>query len=880
VLVDIRHMDDELKALRARLSAVQHDAAPKATRLITERVAIELIALLQQRGKLDLVYTCDGREFLTREQVAREVREEVASRGGRRDVCELPAALNVEPAATERAVRELAAADPATFRVHEGEIITQQYHDHVAALVRAALASAGYQSIAALSKDLRLSFAYVHQLLRTFYERGELPSEAVMDEEAVYTPTFVVAQRRRLMCALLGCAMPTRISEIAARHKLYAPLIPSCVEALAKENLVRGRIEGTGAGAMYTPAAYENSRIDAVETFYATNGFVPYATAVSFGISNPKQYLLSRFGQAGATKGTGGAAAAASNSARRGAGGGSRGGRGRAGGATAAASVVEEHTVGHALRNGFLADRVLRALEPALETLVTGTGADATALLDTSELFPPFVSGVEEDQAALTARLLDLFPAVAAASDVIGPSLLLRKNAWAGVDKVLEGTAKDELTRNRKVAPFARPGDVSSLLRKLLLFLSHKFGLPPDDAGRDGSHLALLLRHWAPRIDSMFNRIREDMKSQRSGDANAAQARSECTAAALQHWTALLIAHRSLATLAPRLRADLLGQQQHPPSERTWSSAAVVSALAGAAYDQHAVPIVRLAMVEATADLPAVRAKLLPLIVDCVAPAADASMGGQLSSGSTGTSDGDTDDEAAAANANVTSSSGQDVAAMVAAVAKGDRPPLQLIADVIATPQAQRDAAATGHGPLLTAAWLEAAVGALAAASASNTIRITLRPLGNKEERHAAKQAAAEARVAAASAAAALLPSLDGAAATKPPRALLNQLLTYAALIVAGAVANAAGFAVKLPKPTVVAVPLPQPPYARLLQSLVAVCASCDGSAAVDGTALGSLTTALERLAAVEERRPVAPDAEDIARIKADLTLARLAIGP
>ena len=69
----------EVRRLAADLQRLQQSST--AHRL-TERNCVELVATLVKRSLLELVYTLDGKEYVTPEQLVREIKDELAVHGG------------------------------------------------------------------------------------------------------------------------------------------------------------------------------------------------------------------------------------------------------------------------------------------------------------------------------------------------------------------------------------------------------------------------------------------------------------------------------------------------------------------------------------------------------------------------------------------------------------------------------------------------------------------------------------------------------------------------------------------------------------------------------------------------------------------------------
>ena len=71
---------EDLQALRTIFMKVQESVT---SHRLSDRNCIEIINKLTSLGLLEVVYTTDGREYLTPQQIEREIRDEVIVNGGR-----------------------------------------------------------------------------------------------------------------------------------------------------------------------------------------------------------------------------------------------------------------------------------------------------------------------------------------------------------------------------------------------------------------------------------------------------------------------------------------------------------------------------------------------------------------------------------------------------------------------------------------------------------------------------------------------------------------------------------------------------------------------------------------------------------------------------
>lgn len=418
-------MDDaELNALMRRFQALQQE---EVANQITERNVVEIVNVLLKKKMIELLYTTDAKEYLTFDELKREIVDEVFANNGRLNVVDLPGLLSVHAYHIEHVLPDIL-SDP-TLRLEAGEIMTDLYLDSTVQAAGDTLREQGSLSITAFATTHRFSSHFARELLVSAVNSGRL--SAVLQDNALYTKLFVRSQKVIVRAGLLAAAQPVDLADFFKRHDLFAALMETLVEA------VRDELPGTFDGGVYTPDVYERYRTAQVQNLYASNGVVEYAALQRLGISNAKHYMQQRFNPADAAD-TATAATGAGTSPSPPPPSSRKGGRKKPGAKTSAAAAKEtvkivrasaEHPLcGYPLSSSFLSDRFLSNLV-SLEGLADG---DALAL-DLREHLPQVVD-VEKDWPLLEARARELYP-VLESCDLIEDAVLVHRGAK---EKVLE----------------------------------------------------------------------------------------------------------------------------------------------------------------------------------------------------------------------------------------------------------------------------------------------------------------------------------------------------------------------------------------------------------------------------------------------------------
>ena len=130
---------DDIEALFASLAAAQ---TQQVAQRLMERNIVDLVQKLRDQG-LQLHPTKDGKEYVTPDQVEREILDAIAAHGGRMQVRSLDDELNVPQEVVDSTLDKLLAASRGAMRVMEGDIITSAYLDTICEEINSQLVEAG-----------------------------------------------------------------------------------------------------------------------------------------------------------------------------------------------------------------------------------------------------------------------------------------------------------------------------------------------------------------------------------------------------------------------------------------------------------------------------------------------------------------------------------------------------------------------------------------------------------------------------------------------------------------------------------------------------------------------------------------------------------------
>lgn len=402
-------MDSELLALRRHFQCLQQQDNQHR---LNERNVVEIINILSKKKKIiELIYTSDGKEFLTWAQLRREIRDELHVSGGKLNVVELPPLVNVDMIHVERAVSDILSDPDSGIRLCNGELITKEFINGLIVEAGELLKENGCVVLSEFAKNAHLPSSFVSDVFTEAVENHSL--DAVLHDSAVYTDTFVRFQVALLRSSLIAAMRPITVRHVALRRGIYVSLLPNLIRSLEDSHALPGRFEGGDTG-KYIPAIFEKERSMNVNNIYMSSHFVTYAALQQFDVANPKMYLENNFNPPRRSGGP------SSDSTPR-----QKSTRGRKVAREGETSIVRSSSefpfAGHSLSSCFIADRLLINLEHDVQVFLSGD----TPHLDVADVLPTCIDWKIDGEVVWT-RMFDLFPSLRTEALVLHHTTLVR----------------------------------------------------------------------------------------------------------------------------------------------------------------------------------------------------------------------------------------------------------------------------------------------------------------------------------------------------------------------------------------------------------------------------------------------------------------------
>lgn len=220
---------------------------------------------------------------------------------GRISLIDLADTTGVDLYHVEKQARVMVAGNPGLMFI-QGEIISQHYWDSVAEEVNERLQECSQIALAELAAQLHVGSELLTSVLEP---RLGSTVKGRLEGGQLYTPAYVARVSAMVRGAARGISVPTNLSALwSSLQQLLQEMDgatgvsveASFFQSLFNELLKGGEILGSlRAGVYWTPTVFAIAQKECVDSFFSQNSFIIYETLSRLGISQPVQFLQSRY---------------------------------------------------------------------------------------------------------------------------------------------------------------------------------------------------------------------------------------------------------------------------------------------------------------------------------------------------------------------------------------------------------------------------------------------------------------------------------------------------------------------------------------------------------------------------------------------------------
>lgn len=283
---------EEVKRLAADFQKAQLSSTLQK---LSERNCIEIITTLVENKLLDIVFTNDGKEYVTPQHLGKEIKDELYVHGGKVSLVDLAQILNINLSQVTKVVAEIEKHNK-ELKVILGQLIDKSYINKIAEEINDKLVQHGCISVA----ELTLTYDLPSEFLQSVVEKelGKIihATQDSQDSKVFYTESYIARNRAKIRGALSAITKPTPSSAILGQCAVPERIFFSTLDGLQEMKQVPGVVTGKqGGNSIYIPTIYSKSQNDWVENFYKQNGYLEYDALTRLGISDPSAFVKRHF---------------------------------------------------------------------------------------------------------------------------------------------------------------------------------------------------------------------------------------------------------------------------------------------------------------------------------------------------------------------------------------------------------------------------------------------------------------------------------------------------------------------------------------------------------------------------------------------------------
>lgn len=186
---------------------------------------MEIVTKLLERKLLDVVFTTDGKEYITPQQLVREIKDELQVGGGRVNLTELAKILNVDLSQVSRAAADFERHDK-SVKLVLGQLIDKTYVTKISGEINDRLNQHGHVDVAQLTLHYDLPAEFLQSTIEKELGKSIFGRQDVQDSRVFYTEGYVARNRAKTRGALSAITRPTPISAVLGQCSVPERIFP------------------------------------------------------------------------------------------------------------------------------------------------------------------------------------------------------------------------------------------------------------------------------------------------------------------------------------------------------------------------------------------------------------------------------------------------------------------------------------------------------------------------------------------------------------------------------------------------------------------------------------------------------------------------------
>lgn len=277
---------DEVKKLAADFQRTQ---LAEATQRLNDRNCVEIVRKIIQLQLLDVVFTTDGKEYVTPDYLLTEIENELYANNGQVYLTDLAKTLQIDLSLIEAKAQEVAKQSNGRFSLILGQLISNEFKDQTATELNERLQSKGMMTLSEMVKMFDFPPDFLAGLLNSRLGSIVQGIQDPNDPQTYFTKSFLNQHRSKIVGVLNAITRPTPLSQLISSHKFPPKIFHTVIAELVGESLVRGTVT-PGHNGSFVPEIYSRIQQKWVDEFLSQNSYVEYDALQRIGFSDPKSF--------------------------------------------------------------------------------------------------------------------------------------------------------------------------------------------------------------------------------------------------------------------------------------------------------------------------------------------------------------------------------------------------------------------------------------------------------------------------------------------------------------------------------------------------------------------------------------------------------------
>ena len=255
---------EAILALQRQLAAVQEQTQ---TARLSDRNIVEIVDNLIKGYDFKLIYTLDGREYLTTEHLEKQIKD-VVLEFGRINIVELPKVLNIGIERIDPRVDAMCKKSGELININ-GQLFTNKYLDDICEEINEELQQRHKVPVS----DLSLKFSLPHEFVtRSISQRLDTIIQGNIQNNFLITKSYQNTIKSQLRGVLRGSIRPIAVAQI---KKLYG-IDESTINAIIEELVSNQEIDGILRQGAFVSTRFLENQEKIITKFYKQNSYIEY----------------------------------------------------------------------------------------------------------------------------------------------------------------------------------------------------------------------------------------------------------------------------------------------------------------------------------------------------------------------------------------------------------------------------------------------------------------------------------------------------------------------------------------------------------------------------------------------------------------------------